>query len=357
MAPLHFITQRGPFQDGETPIDMRWDPRPIQVILADTQRNRWDYWERRHSILDKLRANRSFDSAEDAPKPLIYRKWLPNGGFLRGMDAVTTAHSRYVTSNTGRFVEFGLEAGQRFDLTSGDDEAGFIVASVPNDYTVELTTHMLTTDTNIGWIYRRGWGLRDLNCMLESGPTFDEGPGASPHYPTGYQEVLRFIAHDPFWYGTEQQEDYAMPLGLEALIFGGGGAWFDAAGEWLFADGYVTESHTIVYWGSAPAKPIIEIVGPASNTLIHNETTDTQLLLAASISEGTTITINTLELTVEDGDGTSWMNDLEGDLVTFAIEPSPQAPDRENVITISFANAKYAVSEATLTWKNRYSGI
>ena len=357
MAPMHVITQRGPFQDGDTPIDMRWDTRVIQVMLAETLHDRWDYWERHHSLLDKLRANRSFDPAEDAPRPLVYRKWLPNGGFLQGTDAVTTAHSRYITSNTGRFIEFGLEAGQRFDLTSGNDEGGFIVASVPNDYTVELTTHMLHTATGVKWIYRRGWGIRDLNCLLEAGPTFDEGPGASPSYPTGYEEVLRFVAHDPFWYGQEQQESYEMPADIDALIFGGGGAWFDAAGEWLFADGFVSESHTIVYWGSAPARPVIEIVGPANNTLIENETTGVQLLLGASIPRGTTVTIDTLELTAKDGDDISWMQHLDGDLVTFAIEAPPQAPNRENTITISFANAKYGVSEATLTWKNRYTGI
>jgi hypothetical protein len=356
-APMHFITQRGPFQDGETAIDMRWDPRVMQLVVSDALHNRWDFWERRHSILDKLSPYRDFDPADDAPRVHIYRKWLPDGGFLQGSDAVTTAHSAYVTSSSGRFIEHGLEAGQRFDLTNGSDEGRYIVASVPNDYTVELTTHMLTTATGVGWIYRRGWGLRDLNCSLEQGPTFDEGPGASPEYPTGYHEVLRFIAHDPFWYGQEQQETYAVPTILNALIFGGGGAWFDAAGQWYFADGYVSESNNIIYWGNVPAKPTIEITGPAQNVLIDNETSDVQIWLTRNVSSGTTVTIDTLELTAEDDGGTSWDRYLEGDLVSFSIEPPPQAPNRSNTITISFSNAKFGVSAAVIKWRNRYSGI
>jgi hypothetical protein len=362
-APMHFITQRGPFQDGETAIDMRWDTRVMQLVVSDALHNRWDFWERRHSLLDKLSPYRDFNAADDAPRMHIYRKWLPNGGFIQGSDAVTTALSRYVTSSTGRFIEHGLEAGQRFDLTTGDDEARYIIASVPNDYTVELTTHMLNTGTGIGWIYRRGWGLRDLNCSLEQGPTFDEGPGASPEYPTGYHEVLRFIAHDPFWYGQEQQESYAVPEIIEALVFDGIGAFFDseifvvASPQWLFADGYVEESNTIVYWGNVPAKPVIEITGPANRAMIDNETSDVQIWLTRNISEGTTVTIDTLELTAVDDDDVSWDRYLEGDLVSFAIEPPPQAPNRSNTITVSFSNAKFGVSAAVIKWKNRYSGI
>ena len=45
-APMHFITQRGPFQDGETAIDMRWDTRVMQLMVSEALHNRWDFWER-----------------------------------------------------------------------------------------------------------------------------------------------------------------------------------------------------------------------------------------------------------------------------------------------------------------------
>ena len=135
LAPLHFITQRGPYQDGDTPLDMRLDPRTIRLVIADTLYRRMDYWDRRNEVLDLLRPNRSFDGTV---RPLIYQKWLPAGKLEHGTDLVTTAWSTTVTSATGRFVERGLAAGDAFDITTGSDQGRAVVASVTNDYTVVL---------------------------------------------------------------------------------------------------------------------------------------------------------------------------------------------------------------------------
>jgi len=43
LAPLHFITQRGPFQNGETPLDMRYDVRTIQIAIAEQICRRTDF--------------------------------------------------------------------------------------------------------------------------------------------------------------------------------------------------------------------------------------------------------------------------------------------------------------------------
>lgn len=359
LAPLHFITQRGPLQDGASPIDMRWDARTIQILIAETIWDRTTFWDRKWDWFDLLRPNRSFDGVV---KPLIYRKWLPHGKIQRGTDLVTVNGSPIVTSYSGRFVERGLEAGQEFHITTGADAAAspYTVVSVPNDYTVTLSANMTATATLVHWRYRRGRGVRDLNCLLSQGPAFDQGPGPMPTYPTGYREALRFIAHDPFWYGTEQTETWEVPALIGDLVFDGLGAWLGIAvgiGRWLFRTSTVDETISVVYWGTAGAKPIIEIDGPATNPAIANTTTGTTISLTYTIGLGETVTIDTLALTVENDLGVNLLPFTTGDLATFSLEPSPQAPNRINSVHVGFTGGTGGISAARLLWRSRFVGI
>lgn len=352
LAPLHFITSRSPFQDGETALDMRLDTRTIQIVVGEPVDTDTEYWDKRGELLDLLRPNRSFDGTV---RPLIYRKWLPGGKAEFGNDLVTTNGSTTVTSATARFLERGLDAGQHIRI----DMATYTVSAVPNDYTVTLATpYGGATATGVRFHWRRGWGKRDLYCLLEAGPNFDEGPESRPYHPRGYYEVLRFVAHDPAWYGLEQSEDWVLPAGgLGALVFDGTGAWFGAAGEWLFDTSYVSETVDVVYWGTVGARPVIAIDGPAAMPVIANNTTGTEIQLGYTVVEGEAVTIDTLALTVENGDGTNLMPYLAGDIETFTLEPPPQAPSRVNEINVSFANGKAGVSAVTMTWQNQYIGI
>ena len=358
LAPLHFITQRGPFQDGSTPLDMRYDDRTIQIIIAAAQQCRSEYWDQRWSILDYLRPNRSFG---DVVQPLIYRKWLPAGYMQRACDLDTTLGSPIVASVLGRFVCYGLDPGAAFTITTGADAGTYTIVDVPNDYTLQLDANMGATAANVCWEYRRGWGKRDLFCLLESGPTFDEGPGPLPFYPTGYDEVLRFVAHDPFWYGSvEQVETWELPEDFGDLVFDLEGAWFGTThgdGRWLFAPTSIGESVNVIYWGTRFAKPIIEIDGPAENPYVENTTIGTSLFLNGyTVALGETVTINTLTLTVTNNAGDNLMPYLEGDLAGFGLFPDPQAPGRQNEVFVSFDGATLD-SAARLLWRNRDVGI
>lgn len=351
LSPLHFITSRGPFQDGETALGMRLDTRTVQIIVGEPVSTDTEYWDKRGELLDLLRPNRSFDGTV---RPLIYRKWYPAGKTEFGNDMVTTNGSTTVTSATARFLERGLDAGQAITIGA----APYTVADAPNDYTVTLSAaYGGATDTNVHFQWRRGWGKRDLYCLLEGGPNFDEGPESSPYYPRGYYEVLRFVAHDPAWYGLEQSEDWTLPARLGALVFDGVGAWFGAGGEWLFDTSYVSETVEIVYWGTVGANPIITIDGPAALPVVTNDTADTEIRLDYTVVEGETVTIDTLALTVTNGDGDNLTPYLTGDLATFTLEPPPQAPARANEITVSFASGKIGASAITMTWRNQYIGI
>jgi len=359
LPPVRFITNRGPFQDGETPLDLRLDPRVIQIEVVEYLCNRSAFWTRRNELLDLLRPNRAF-SASGAYRPLVYRKRLPGGKVERGSDLVTTAGSATVTSAYGRFVHYGgLQVGDAFQITSGLDAATYTIAAVPNDYTLVLAPAPANTATHIGWRYVRNRAVRDLNVLLEQGPQFNEQVGAY-RAPDGYREALRLVAHDPVWTGTAQTQAWAISTALGDLVFDGLGAWFGAVpgvGRWLFAPTFVGETIGIIYWGTAPAKPTISITGPATNPSINNTTLGVQLNLTYTVVAGETVTIDTQNLTVTNNAAVNLLPFLSGDLATFALEPEPQAPGRVNSVTVSFSNGVGGQSRAVLQWQNRYIGI
>jgi len=59
MPDINYITQRGPFQHGETMIDFRLEKRIIQILLRQDSCSRWDYWDLRADLINKMRPNRS----------------------------------------------------------------------------------------------------------------------------------------------------------------------------------------------------------------------------------------------------------------------------------------------------------
>jgi hypothetical protein len=372
LAPLHFIDQRGPYQDGSTPLDMRWDNRTIQIAINEFFANRTGYFDRRWWLVDLLRPNRSFGifispTGYSYPTaPLIYRKWLPGGKVERGTDAVTAAGSNEVTSLRGKFVHNGLRVGMAFEITSGADIGVYHVTEVENDYTVILDTNMAATATNIHWRYVRGNSFRDLYCLLEQGPSFDEG--GREYAPAGYTEALRFVAHDPFWYGEEQSDAWVTPTGQVDLIFDYGtgpalvdsGAWFGTGtigfGRWMFAEDFVGDTIDMIYWGHEVAYPTIEIDGPATNPQIANLTTGIALTLDYSIVLNQTIVIDTLDLTAVDNFGNDIYPYLSGDIASFALAPEPQAPNRINQISASYVDGT-SDSAVRIKWKNKYVSL
>ena len=363
MPPVRFITQRGPFQDGETVLDMRYDPRVIQIFMARYLANRTALFDERNRLLDYLRPSRSFDpTAETVVQPLIYRHYMPGGKPERGADLVTNSTNNVVTSAAGKFVHFGgLQVGDYFEITSGADAGTYTVSDVANDYTISLNdggaAAVLADAVNIHYRYLRGRATRDLYVLTEQGPAFDERTEIS-QVQTGYRETIRFVAHNPFWFGGEQSETWALGDSLGDLVFDGLGAWFgvtSGTGRWLFAPNYVGETVSIIYWGTEPAKPVITINGPATNPTIENSTIGVRLQLNYSAVLGETVTIDTLALTVTNDSDDNLFPFLSGDLATFRLSPRPQAPGRVNNVAVNFSDAT-AVSSASLSWRNQYTG-
>lgn len=356
LAPLHFITQRGPLQHGESPLDMRYDTRTFQIVIAETLINQQAFWDRRQDILDLLRPSRSFGGS--AVYPLVYRKWLPGGKLERGSDMSVTNGSQTVTAVTGRFIHRGgLEAGSQ--VTIGG--VTYTISSVPNDFTLVLAVaYADITATGVAWSYRRKQTIRDIFCLLEQGPQFDQGPGPAPFYPAGYREALRFVAHDPFWYGTQQSQTWVIPDEVGDLVFDGDGAWLGTTsgnGRWAFVAGAVGETVEVVYWGTQRARPLLTVDGPATDPSFENLTTGRRVALDYDIPSGESVTINTLNLTATKNDGTNLLPYLSGDLASFGIEPAPTAPGGVNEMAVAFSGGVVGVSASRMTWSNLYVGI
>lgn len=353
MVEHHFNTQRGPFQDGETPIDMRWDVNIIELQIAQEFIDRFRYFDEAWLLADAIRPNRSFDLRRQQLEPLILRYWLPGGKHERATDLVTTAGSTVVTSRRGRFVHWGLEVGDAFDITSGPDAGPYTITAVDNDYTLRLDVAPAASNADIGWRYRRGQGIREKYFLLESGPQYRQ---PSDFFPQGSADTLRFIAHDPFWYGDEQQQTWEVDEAFGGLIFKGSGATFGTGGtgSWIFGSTSFSEAASVVYWGHEVALPVVTITGPATNPRINNVTIGTQLNLAYTVAAGETVTIDVANLTVTNNFGANLSSVLGGDLANFSISPPPQAPNRINTITMNFINPTLGVTNAMMTWKNKY---
>ena len=390
-APSHILRQRGPFQDGSTVIDLRWDGRTVQLDFAKSRRTRHEYWDLRYELMDMLRPNRAFDLTRSTPQPLILRHWMPGGKLQRGVDLRLVAGSATVTAHHGRFVHWGLQVGDIFTISNSTaDDGDYFVIDVPNDFSAVLASALgppvvlfSASNSEGGYVepgtspppppayvpvhyeYRRGQSYRDLYLLLEEGPSYAE---ASPVLPTGIQDSLVLTADDPFWYGAEQEQSWNLAATFGDLVLdsegdcapGAFGGWMGATsgvGRWLFYPNYVGEAVAVVYWGHEGAAPLIEITGPATNPSITNSTLGVTLTMDYTVAAGEVVTIDTLDLTVTNNFGANLFAYLNGDVANFAISPNPQAPQRINEINLSFSEGQGGISEGKILWRNRYVAL
>ena len=75
MPPLEYITQRGPFQDGESVVSVWARPRTIQLMVRREACSRPEYWNLRTALINAMRPNR----VSDRRTPGLLRKFMANG--------------------------------------------------------------------------------------------------------------------------------------------------------------------------------------------------------------------------------------------------------------------------------------
>lgn len=92
LPPLHYITQRGPYQHGITVLDKRLDPRIITYLHHRSACNRQGYWETRRDVANHCRVNRQTPNTPF--KLATLRKVFPNGT-MRDIDVTIENGSLY----------------------------------------------------------------------------------------------------------------------------------------------------------------------------------------------------------------------------------------------------------------------
>ncbi len=272
--PIDYITQRGPFQHGETVRDFFLRPRVIQMLIRQQFCNRDEWWGGRALLLDAIRPNRQ-------------------------------------TTPTG------AEPGQ--------------LRRIESDGTI-----------------------RDLNVFISVGPRFE------PRNRTGwdewaFQEVLRFIAHDPVIFDpTRVDTELAPGVVAGALVF-------PITFPIEFGAGVIDETTALLYVGTWETYPIIVVTGPLNDFTITNNTTGEVIELDYDIVAGDVITIdlNYGVKTVVDADGVNRIGVVtsESDLATWHIAPDPEAPGGVNSITITGWNTQPGTTSVELRAFTRYFGI
>jgi (2Fe-2S) ferredoxin len=286
-APIQYISQRGPNQDGETVRDFSLTPRVIQILERQQFKSRGTWWDGRADILNDLRPNRQATAT-----------------------AVVTGTFRIVTAN-------------------GD--------------------------------------VRDLNVFIQDGPRF-EARNVDEWDEWAFEEVLRFIAHDPLWFDPTRV-DFDLTFALDAaLVFP---ITFDTAvptDDIIFGAGQVDVSVNLDYVGTWASLPTIVITGPLNNLIIDNVTTGETLALLRNIDPGRTVTIDLAfgQKTIVDDLGNNLLGSLstDSDLGTWHIAPTPEAPQvagqprptARNIIRLR-GSAPTGATSVQVRYFTRYFGI
>lgn len=110
MPSINYITQKSPFQHGETLIDYRLQPRVIQMVLDHKGKSRDDYWANRTSLLNAVRPNRG--SVGFVGQGTL-RKIFSNGN-IRDLDCVIQQGPVFSARDIGVWNEYGFRETLRF---------------------------------------------------------------------------------------------------------------------------------------------------------------------------------------------------------------------------------------------------
>lgn len=179
--------------------------------------------------------------------------------------------------------------------------------------------------------------LRDIRAFIESGPGFTPTPNGWDEY--AFQEVLRFIAHDPVWYDPA----------IVTVNFGTTATQLVFPITFPITFSSTRDTETVAYAGTWIEYPTFVINGPASSVYILNDTTDEHIRFTYPLAAGRSVTIalsyGTKLVTLDDGTNLLGYVDPESDLASFKLIPGDN-----DIIT-------NGASSITMTYKNRYWGI
>lgn len=204
--------------------------------------------------------------------------------------------------------------------------------------------------------------LRDV--VYDTG--FGSGFGSVHSGATRMATQLRLIAYDPVWYGKARTNTEAPGTG-STLAFEfplnpglGGERDFDTI-EFGGGTSFAARTFNIYYNGTWPAYPVVQILGPADDPILTNNTTGEKLEFDGyNVAAGEVVTIDTRFgfKTVEsdiNGNIVGYLT-TDTDLATFHLEIDPVAAGGLNSFTYSALNTD-SDSRLTVRWTDRWVAI
>lgn len=111
MPPIEYITERGPFQHGETVKDFFLRPRIVQLLIRQQFCSREEYWTGRAALINAIRPNRQLTVGAVSSGTL--RLTLPNG-VLRSLDCYIESGPRFEPRRSSSWDEWAFQEVLRF---------------------------------------------------------------------------------------------------------------------------------------------------------------------------------------------------------------------------------------------------
>ena len=191
--------------------------------------------------------------------------------------------------------------------------------------------------------------VRQIDCYVDGEMKIDE------QSRSGYMQKvgISLYAPDPTFYDPIQQ---TVNFTLSA---GGSPTTIPLAVPMTVGSLSVNQTIAVNYAGTFQTNPILTIIGPLTNLVITNLTTNEKLDFTGTAITGTwTIDTRYGYKTVKDGSGANQIATLSDDssLATFHLDIDPTAPGGANNIKV-VGTAASAVTQIYLSYFNRYIGI
>ncbi len=197
--------------------------------------------------------------------------------------------------------------------------------------------------------------FRDIDVLIQQGPDFSSGDGNWDEF--GFTEGLRFIAHDPTFYDPEAHVETFLFNAIAGLVV-------PTSYPLVFGSGTTSLTLDITYVGTWISYPVITITGPIDAASITNTTTDETLGFSKPLGLGEQVVIDTRfghksvydPLLAPSDPEYNLIYAVSGDLGTFHIEASPQAPGGLNHLEVTLFGVDPTGSVA-IQYYDRYIGL
>lgn len=109
--PIEYITQRGPFQDGESVKDFFLRPRIVQMLLRQNFPDRDAWWDGRAAILNEIRPNRQATATAVVTGTL---RMVLTDGSVRDLSVFIQEGPRFEPRQIGQWDEWSFQEILRF---------------------------------------------------------------------------------------------------------------------------------------------------------------------------------------------------------------------------------------------------